>query len=236
MTKINDVFFDLDRTLWDFERNSETALHVLYEEYKLGDYVDKLESFVEVYKEVNARYWKEYGDGRITKEDLRQGRFRDTLKTFNIKSEKMGVEMNDKYIEISPLQTHLFPAAKEVLTELKNQEYKLHIITNGFLEVQTLKLKNSGLTSFFESVLCSEEVGKNKPHPAVFQEAMRRAEAKAHQSMMIGDDIRTDIIGAENVGIKALLFDPYKLYENNVGIDSITSLSEIPNRILGIGN
>src|SRR5690554_842456 len=234
MSKIKDVFFDLDRTLWDFEKNSEVALRIIFEEFNLGDYISSFNDFHNEYKKVNASFWKAYGEGKVTQEELRAGRFRDTLKHFDMDNEVMGLDMNTMYIEVSPYQTHLFPSAKEVLYDLKENNYRLHIITNGFKEVQHIKLQQSGLSEIFESVLCSEEVGKSKPHPSVFYEAMSRAQAKANQSVMIGDDFNADIIGAENVGIPGVLFDPNRKYIKNRTVNRIENLTEIPNKIIGI--
>jgi len=234
MSKIKDVFFDLDRTLWDFEKNSEVALRILFEEFQLGESIPSFKKFHGEYKRVNARFWKAYGEGKISQAELRAGRFRDTLAFFGVNNKTMGADMNAKYIAISPYQTHLFPSTKEVLLDLKEKNYRLHIITNGFKEVQHTKLEQSGLDEFFESVLCSEEVGKSKPHPSVFYEAMSRAQAKANQSVMIGDDFNADIIGAENVGIPGVLFDPNRKYIKNRTVNRIENLTEIPNKIIGI--
>ena len=234
MNKINDVFFDLDRTLWDFEKNSEVALRILFEEFQLGESIPSFKKFHGEYKRVNARFWKAYGEGKISQAELRAGRFRDTLAFFGVNNKTMGADMNAKYIAISPYQTHLFPSTKEVLLDLKEKNYRLHIITNGFKEVQHTKLEQSGLDEFFESVLCSEEVGKSKPHPSVFYEAMSRAQTKANQSVMIGDDFNADIIGAENVGIPGVLFDPNRKYIKNRTVNRIENLTEIPNKIIGI--
>ena len=234
MNIIKDVFFDLDRTLWDFDKNSESALRIIYEELKLDNYSASFDHFLNIYRDVNARYWKDYGEGKIDKLQLRNGRFTDTLKEFKISDEKMGLTMGDRYLQLSPYQTHLFPSTKEVLTELKNNNYRLHIITNGFKEVQFIKLENSGILHFFDDVLCSEEIGETKPHPLVFQGALNRTKAKANQSIMIGDDFKADVIGAENAGIRGVLFDPEKKYKENFSIERVEHLTEIPPLILGI--
>ncbi|RFC53734.1 YjjG family noncanonical pyrimidine nucleotidase [Brumimicrobium aurantiacum] len=234
MNIIKDVFFDLDRTLWDFERNSENALRVIYDEAKIGNHAASFEHFLETYKVINARYWKNYSEGKIDKLSLRNGRFTDTLKEFKIVNEKLGGQLNNRYLEISPFQTQLFPSTKEVLTELKNNNYRLHIITNGFKEVQFIKLKNSGIIEFFEDILCSEEVGKSKPHPLVFECALKRTKAKAKHSIMIGDDFTADVIGAENVGIRGVLFDPERKHKSKMNVDRVEHLEEIPPLILGI--
>lgn len=234
MNIISDVFFDLDRTLWDFDKNSESALRILYEELKLGNYSATFDHFLKVYRGVNARFWKDYGEGKIDKMQLRNGRFTDTLKEFQISDDKLGITMGNRYLELSPYQTHLFPSTKEVLTELKENNYRLHIITNGFKEVQFTKLENSEILHFFDDVLCSEEVGKSKPHPLVFQGALKRTKAKANQSIMIGDDFRADVIGAENAGIRGVLFDPEKKYVKNSNIERVGHLKEVPPLILGM--
>ena len=121
MNKINDVFFDLDRTLWDFEKNSEVALRILFEEFQLGESIPSFKKFHGEYKRVNARFWKAYGEGKISQAELRAGRFRDTLAFFGVNNKTMGADMNAKYIAISPYQTHLFPSTKEVLLDLKEK-------------------------------------------------------------------------------------------------------------------
>ena len=234
MNFIKDIFFDLDRTLWDFDKNSESALRIIYKEMKLSDYSSSFAVFMNIYRDVNARFWGDYSEGKIDRIQLRNGRFTETLKGFKIDNEKMGEQMGNRYLEISPLQTHLFPSTKEVLTELKNSNYNLHIITNGFKEVQFIKLENSGILHFFNDVLCSEEIGKAKPHPLVFEGALKRTKAKAANSIMIGDDFNADVVGAENAGIRAVLFDPYKKYEGKAGLERIDHLEEIPPLILGI--
>jgi len=234
MNIIKDVFFDLDRTLWDFDKNSESALRIIYDELKLSNYSASFEQFIKVYRDVNAKFWKDYGERKIDRIQLRNGRFISTLKEFNIDNLKMGEQMSDRYLQLSPYQTHLFPSTKEELTELKDSNYRLHIITNGFKEVQFIKLENSGIRHFFDDVLCSEEIGETKPHPLVFQGALKRTNAKANQSIMIGDDFKADVIGAENAGIRGVLFDPEKKYKENTSIERIGHLEEIPPLILGI--
>jgi len=70
------LFFDLDRTLWDFEKNSEIALFKLFHELSLDEAIDSFELFHSKYKKNNALLWKEYGAGRLSKENLRNDRFK----------------------------------------------------------------------------------------------------------------------------------------------------------------
>lgn len=220
------LFFDLDRTLWDFERNSENALNILFHDLGLDKQLKSFQGFHKTYKEINAKLWYDYGRGKITKEILRTKRFQDTLSTYKIDSPDLAKRLGEGYVEISPYQTLLLPNTKEVLTTLQ-KEYELHIITNGFKEVQFIKLENSGIRDFFDVIVCSEDVGKNKPAPDVFQFALSRAGARSHESIMIGDDYQVDVIGAEGAGIKGILFDPDKKYEEGTHDFHINDLIEI---------
>lgn len=234
MNRIKNIFFDLDRTLWDFEKNSECALRDMFEEFKLHDHISTFDEFFGKYREINAEYWSAFSKGKINKEQLRNQRFIDTLVHFKMEQNGMGVSMADRYIELSPSQNHLFPGTKEVLTTLKEQGFQLNIITNGFKEVQALKLQSCEIDQFFDVVLCSEEIGQSKPHPAVFHEALSRANAEAEHSIMIGDDLNADVNGAENVGIRGILFDPNNNFRENPHIEKINRLSDLSEIILGI--
>jgi len=202
------IFFDLDRTLWDFEKNSQIALRHIFEEEKLHNFLPSFEEFHNLYVVENARLWKLYGQGLMTKEVLRYERFRVALSAYFTPEELLVKRIGDAYVEISPRQTALFPNAIETLKNLKSLGFTLHIITNGFQEVQFIKLENSGLRSYFDVIVCSEFIGKNKPDPAIFQHALELANCKKKDSLMVGDDYYADITGALNAGIQAILFDP----------------------------
>lgn len=222
------LFFDLDRTLWDFEKNSRAALEILYTQLQLSDHTKSFESFYKAYKKINGRLWQQYGAGKLEKDVLRIKRFEDTFKSFQIDPSLFSEEMADGYVEISPRQTHIFPHAHETLTQLKADGHQLHIITNGFLEVQHIKLENCDLKDYFDIIVCSEEVGKNKPAPEVFHHAMQLAGATAKESVMIGDDFKVDILGAERVGMAGILFDSEKTYNSRTHEWHIHTLDRIP--------
>ena len=222
------LFFDLDRTIWDFETNSKVALKKLYEIHSLASFIPNFYKFYYSYKNINADLWVKYGAGKITKEELRNTRFYKTLKKFQKDDIELSEKLSSSYIELSPLQKTLFPNTLETLKSLKEEGYNLHIITNGFKEVQYIKLTNCGLIDFFDVIVCSEEVGKNKPNPEVFQFAMNQAKAEPSKSVMIGDDLRVDILGASNVGMRTILFDPDKKYRKAKGDYTIQNLNEIP--------
>lgn len=230
------LFFDLDRTLWDFEKNSESALRQLFHELELDSMIKSFEGFHSTYKNHNAKLWNRYGKGKITKEELRTQRFRDTLQQFQIFNKDLTEKLADGYIQISPHQTNVFPGTHETLDALKEQGYQLHIITNGFKEVQFIKLEKSDLLHYFDLVLCSEEVGKSKPHPEVFQYALAETGAGSNESIMIGDDYQVDIIGASNAGWEGILFDPNKEYKPGTHEWQVNALNQVPETIIWIKN
>jgi len=221
------IFFDLDHTLWDFEKNSKLALEILFEELEMINQLPSFQRFHTKYKKINAKLWHQYGTGKISKSTLRVQRFTDTFSEFDLKNQELAEQLATRYTQVSPYQTNLFPNAIEALEGLKNEGYQLHIITNGFKEVQFIKLTQSGLLDFFDVILCSEEVGKNKPAKEVFHEAMKRANAQAHESIMIGDDYHCDIIGAENCGIRSILFDTKNGHQEGAHEWQVKNLNEI---------
>jgi len=226
------LFFDLDRTLWDFDGNSKRALYQLYNEAKLEQPSFSFIDFHAHYVDVNTSLWKAYGKKEITKDFLRDERFRKTLENWDLNDEKLVKHFSDGYVEISPKQTDLFPNTLETLHELKQSNYEMHIITNGFKEVQYIKLENCKLRPFFDIIVCSEEVGINKPDPKIFHYAMNKAGAKAENSFMIGDDYEVDILGAERVGMKTVHFNPQIEEKQIRHINQITNLSQLPWKLL----
>lgn len=210
MKKYKAVFFDLDHTLWDFELNSEYALIELFNVHNLADIgINDPSEFILHYREINKKMWDAYHTKSITKELLRSGRFNQTLEKFGIKNEKLAESLAADYLRICPVKTNLFPGALDILNYL-SQKYSLHIITNGFKEVQYLKIRNSGLLSFFRNIHISEEIGFRKPEAEIFNYAVKKSGTVHEQCIMIGDNLEADICGAENAGIDAVFFNPMK--------------------------
>lgn len=210
MKTIKHIFFDLDHTIWDFEKNSSETLGELFEEFELHKIIDNKTRFLATYHTVNAQFWTKYNRGQISKEEVRFGRFRETLRRVKVEdAEGLGKRIGDEYVKRGPFKTNIFPHTHETLTYLSSK-YMLHIITNGFMEVQFVKLDGSDLRKYFDIILCSEEVGVNKPHRKVFETALQKSGAMASESVMIGDSYEADIQGAEKVGMKTIFFDPHK--------------------------
>lgn len=204
MTNINHVFFDLDHTLWDFDRNSALTFEKIFQ---MNNVDIPLDDFLKVYEPINFAYWKLYREQRVSKSDLRYGRLRDAFDALNFYPDDVLIyELSEAYIEHLTTVNFLFEGTIEIL-EYLNKSYALHIITNGFEEAQIKKLKNSKIEGFFKTVTNSEMVGVKKPNPKIFNFALKAANAKAHQSVMIGDSIEADIEGAEGVGMQTIFFD-----------------------------
>ena len=166
--------------------------------------------FIERYTANNHNLWQQYHLGEITKEKLRQDRFRNTFLELGVKPELIPIEFEEDYVRISPTKTNLFEGAEKVLTYLQNK-YQLHIISNGFKETTLTKMDLSGLNPYFTNVIISEDVGINKPDKLIFEHAITKADAKVEESIMIGDSLEADIRGAQNFGMKAIFFNPLNI-------------------------
>lgn len=221
---ITDIFFDLDHTLWDFDKNSELAFEKVFEFHKIK--ID-VSGFLKIYEPVNLNYWKLYRDEKVTKQELRRGRLTDT---FNLLNYEIPLDVIDdlsvSYIDFLPYNNHLFEGTKELLGFLKPR-FNLHIITNGFEEVQYKKLKNSNIDSFFKTVTNSERVGVKKPNPKIFHHALQLANTFPENSVMIGDNFEADIFGAKAVGMHTLFFNPKGTIKENQ--PTVQKLLEIKN-------
>ena len=206
--KYHHLFFDLDRTLWDFDKSADETFEEIFHKYKLRDRgIKTVADFHTVYTRHNNVLWEEYRHGRIEKKVLSNLRYFLTLKDFGIEDENLAAALGKDYLEISPRKVNLFPNAIFILDYLL-PKYSLHLITNGFSEVQETKLRVSGLVNYFQTVITSEEAGVKKPNPEIFHFALNKAGANINNSLMIGDDFEVDIVGAKNVGIDQVLFDP----------------------------
>lgn len=221
------IFFDLDNTLWDFNSNSIETFREIFIKYKLEERgVDSFDRFLEIYYAHNHLLWEFYRKGEIVKEVLNIRRFALTLNDFGINDNLLSSSIAADYIHLSPTKTNLFPHTISIL-EYLSIKYKLHIITNGFEEVQYRKLNHSGLTMFFNEIITSEDAGSKKPEASIFYYALKRSGATPEVSLMIGDDEEIDIIGARDVGIDQVLFDYKGEKTDSMATFRITSLHEL---------
>ena len=199
--QIKHIFFDLDHTLWDFETNSSKTFALIFERNELDL---NFNDFIEVYKPINHKYWKLFREDKVSKKELRYFRLKEAFDAINFKaSDEVIHTLSKDYITFLSQHNALFDNAIEVL-EYLGDRYNLHIITNGFEEVQYKKMHNSKLLPFFDKIITSEKVGVKKPNPKIFEYAMEISGALSNESIMIGDNFEADILGAINAGMQAI--------------------------------
>ncbi|EHQ27145.1 YjjG family noncanonical pyrimidine nucleotidase [Mucilaginibacter paludis] len=225
--KYKHLFFDLDHTIWDFDRNAEETLHELFAVYKLHQLgLNSAELFIETYTRNNHQLWADYHLGRISKETLRETRFKKTFLDLGVSHDVIPLQFEDDYVRICPTKTNLFPGAHETLQYLQ-QRYRLHLISNGFKESTELKVIKTDIGRYFDNVIISEVVGVNKPDKAIFEHALKLGGAQKHESLMIGDSIEADIRGAQGFGMDAIYFNPMGLDKPADVPIQITHLNEL---------
>ena len=203
--KYKHLFFDLDHTLWDFDANARVTLEQLHLELKLPEKgIHDFDLFHKNYLAHNERLWAQYRTGHIRQDELRLKRMWLCLLDFKVADDELARQMNELFLQLLPTRTLLFPDTIEVLTFLQNKGYRLHLITNGFEEVQHNKLKHSGLAPFFKVVITSEGSNSLKPQKEIFAYALNRTGARVEESLMIGDALDVDVAGAMKVGMDAV--------------------------------
>ena len=227
MKNIKHIFFDLDHTLWNFEKNSALTFKFLLDKYNIT--ID-LQKFLKVYMPINFSLWNLYRDDKITKEYLRHNRLKSTFEKLNIKIDSGLIdEISNDYVKHLPDNNFLLPNTIPVLDYLF-QKYTLHIITNGFTEVQNTKILNSNLNKYFSCIIDSETVGVKKPHSKIFNYAYNISKAAyKNECLMIGDNYQADVMGALNNGFKAIHLNSNNesYHENSIIITDLISLKEI---------
>lgn len=229
ISRYKHLFIDLDKTLWDFEQNSLETFKDIFSKYNLtGKGVPSLELFLVEYTRINDMLWGLYRKNQIKKEVLNIKRFDMTLNEFCIDDGVLATHIAEDYVMLSPLKENLFPEARKALEYLQGR-YPLHIITNGFEEVQQKKLDVSDLRKYFTTITTSEEAGVKKPEPWIFQLSLKKAATTPEESLMIGDDLVVDMDGARNIGMYTMYFNPEKIPHQEPVTYEIASWKDISN-------
>jgi YjjG family noncanonical pyrimidine nucleotidase len=221
------IFFDLDHTLWDFEKNSRETLHDLYEAHNLQQTgVPTFTAFAERFKVVNTNLWELHDKGLIKGETIREQRFLQVLAPFGINDTDLISKLSEEYLYGCPRKTHLFPHTHEVLDYL-SRKYDMSLITNGFDEIQAMKLNSGKLDSYFKHVVTSQKAGYKKPAREIFDYALSLHKQKAKHAVMIGDNLQADIAGARNAAIAPIFFNPEEIEHEEEVHSEIKSLKEL---------
>jgi len=220
---IKHIFFDLDHTLWDFDKNSALTFEKIFDVHGLGV---NTKDFLEVYEPINLEYWKLYREEKIDKTSLRYQRLKDTFGAVGYRVSDIVInQLSEDYINYLTTFNHLFEGTLDVLDYLQT-DYDLHIITNGFEEVQQRKMDNTNISKYFETVTNSESAGVKKPNPIIFNHALKNSMAIPEESIMIGDNYEADILGAMDVGLDVILFN-YHNYNAEPHIKQVKELVDL---------
>ena len=222
------LFFDLDRTLWDFAMNSSEVLKEILQEFSLNLYIHNEDEFISKYNNYNDNLWNRYREGKIKKPSLRHERFRLLLADYNLHNDEMVEEISRYYLNTCPVKPLLISHADEILDYL-NTKYKLYIISNGFYDVQLTKMISSGISKYFTKLFTSDRIGFAKPNAKIFNYAIQSENAKKVESLMIGDDITNDVQGAKNAKIDQVFFNPGNVETNIEPTYMISDLLELKN-------
>ena len=228
--KYRDLFIDFDDTLYDTHGNSVIALEETYEAFGLARYFADPQVFYDAYWQTNIDLWTQYSKGEITREYLIVERFRRPLSVGMglAATEAYCLEMSDRFLEFCSTKSGVIDGAHELMDDLHSKGYRMHMCSNGFHEVQYKKLESCGLKDYFDTIILSEDAGVNKPSPLFFEYALQQSGAQRETTLMIGDNLQTDIMGAMATGIDALFFNRYPEYEKTTAPTFVvTSLRDI---------
>jgi putative hydrolase of the HAD superfamily len=204
------IFFDLDHTLWDFEKCSEETLSDLFKKYeleKLGLFTE--DGFKQQFQQVNSHLWTQSDEGKIDRDTLRSLRFKMVCEGLGMSDPEIASRMGEEYVSLCPQKNFLLPYALDVLEHL-HKKYPMYILTNGFSDVQAVKMKAAGILPFFRQIFTGDNFGVGKPHKQFFTGTMKEIGARPSECLMIGDNLKTDILGAQNAGIDHVFYNPHK--------------------------
>jgi putative hydrolase of the HAD superfamily len=221
-----NIYFDLDNTLWDFKSNAIEAFREIFDHHQLWDRIPDFDAFISTFAYYNEQLWEKYRQGQIKKEPLRIERFILTLGRLGISEDNLPEIISKAYLELMPRKSNLIQDAREVLDYLKSK-YNLFILTNGFCKTQRNKLINSGIQHYFKGMVTSEDAGWSKPDQRIFEYALKSVNAKKSESVMIGDDLQVDIEGAKNFGMDQVFFNSKMILHDVKTTCEINELKEL---------
>jgi putative hydrolase of the HAD superfamily len=227
MHNIQTVFFDLDHTLWDFNVSCAETLEELYHIYDLKKFQFDVPSFQKKYREVNDRMWEGYHRNEVTKEQLRNERFKHTFTELGIDPLLLPEYLDQHFIKLCPTKPNLHPHTKDILEYLTGKKYQLFIVTNGFPETQHIKLSSAKIDHYFKDIIHPERAGAKKPLKTIFDYSCAIAQTNPNNCIMIGDDLEADVLGALDAGLHAIYYNPSSKKNVPTTIQEIQSLKEL---------
>ena len=222
------LFFDLDDTLWNTYHNNKECLEEIYDYYNFVMFYPSFETFFSIYWPHNEMLWAKYRNHEIDRRTLITERLLYMLRPMGIDSEEDALKINKDFLFRTTTKTKLVDGAIDLL-EYLYPKYRLFILSNGFREIQSLKMQNSGLATYFERIILSEDISIQKPHKEIFDFALKNTNSRRMESLMIGDSLEADIIGAQNAKIDQIWLNPKGIQPpfNNTPTFTVKSLQEI---------
>lgn len=206
MRKYKNLFIDLDDTVWDFTGNSRKVYRILYDRFSYGNYFESFEQYIDIFERKNEELWLKYGAGDITKEQLNHDRFTYPLAVAAVPDTSVANDYMNAALAMMPTMTGLVDGALDLLEYLA-PKYNLYILSNGFRELQSGKMKSAGIEGYFRKVILSEDIKIHKPNREIFHFALSATQSSFSDSIMIGDNIETDIRGARDAGLDQIYFN-----------------------------
>ena len=228
MNKIKHIIFDLDYTLWDFNRNSKETLELLFKKHSIAENLKTtFHRFLDQYYTSTNALWLQYDNQEITKQELRDLRFPKVFSFFKFVDDSLAKEIEDSYLKICPNKTHLIDGAKSLLDYLVSKKYTIHLLTNGFKDIQHKKLIASNINHYFENIVTSECSGYSKPDKRAFEYLLSKIDGDKNECIMIGDNLQSDIEGSTRIGMCNIYLNPEKSIHEKHPTFEVQSLQEI---------
>ena len=209
MQQYKNLFIDLDDTLYDFSAASQESFRETYDLLHYDRFFKSFEHFYSIYEPYNLELWHIYGKGQITKEELNKRRYSYPLEVVGVHDQELADTFCREALGRIPTKNKLIDGAIELLEYLR-PKYNMYILSNGFIELQSHKMRTAGIDKYFDALILSEDIGVNKPNRELYEYALEKTGSKLEESIMIGDMFETDIVGAANIGMKQIYFNPKK--------------------------
>lgn len=228
--RYKNLFIDLDDTLYDFSAASRESFREAYSMLHYERFFESFEHYMSLYSPYNLMLWGLYGEGKITKEELNKRRYSHPLECVGINDQELADTFCRESLSRIPTKSCIIPGTIELLEYLR-PKYRMFILSNGFKELQSRKMKTAGLDRYFDALILSEDIGINKPRPELFEHALRTTGSSKEESIMIGDMFETDIAGAANIGMQQIFFNPKRLtglpFAPTYEVNSLLQIKEI---------